>query len=115
MMSKNRAMRSFIIDCAANPRAIRRLIKRKFDERNVDMPYPRGQLYLHTQDSVDLNINVENLEILPAPGSKEELEDASLRKLVMDREVKKMSGAMEKLNKIVNNIDSSDKDKNKKD
>lgn len=96
-------------------RAIRSLIKRKFDERNVDMPYPRGQLYLHTQDSVDLNINVENLEILPAPGSKEELEDASLRSSVMEREVKKMSGAMEKLNKTLNNIDSSDKDKNKKD
>ena len=95
-------------------RTIRTLLKQKFDERNVDMPYPRGLLYVHTQDSQDFNINVENLDILPKPGSKEELEDASLKGMVMEREVKKMSGAMEKLNNMLNNIDSPDKDKNKK-
>jgi len=103
------------VNLAYAERAIRSLLKQKFDERNVDMPYPKGQLYLHTQDSPDLNINVENLDILPEPGSKEELEDASMKGMVMEREVKKMSGAMEKLNKMLNNIDSPDKDKNKKD
>ena len=96
-------------------RTIRSLLKQKFDERNVDMPYPRGQLYLHTQDSQDFNINVENLDILPEPGSKEELKDTSLKGMVMEREVKKMSGAMDKLKNMLNDLDSPEKDKNKKD
>lgn len=96
-------------------RAIRSLLKEKFDERNVAMPFPTRQLYLQKEISQDFNINVENLDILPEPGSKEELEDPSLKGVVMEREVKKMSGAMENLKNVFNNDDKSDKEKNKKD
>ena len=96
-------------------RTIRSLLKQKFDERNVDMPFPRMQMYLRTQDSQDFTINVENLDILPAPDSKEELEDPSLKGTVMEREVKKMSGAMDKLKNMPEKNDTSDKMKNKKD
>ena len=95
-------------------RTIRSLLKQKFDERNVDMPYPRGQLYLHTEDSQDFNINVEDLDILPASGSKEEIKDDSLRGMVMKREAKKMSGAIEKLNNMFKDVDSPEKDESKK-
>ena len=96
-------------------RTIRTHMKQKFDERNVDMPFPRRELYLHTQNSQDFTINVENLDILPEPGSKEELEDPSLKGMVVEREAKKISGAMEKLKNIFDNNDTSDKDENKKD
>ena len=96
-------------------RTIRSLLKQKFDERNVDMPFPRRHLYLHTQDSQDFNINVENLDILPEPGSKEELENPSLTGMVFEREVKKMSGAMDKLSNMFNNKDSPKEDEDKKD
>ena len=96
-------------------RTIRSLLKQQFDERNVDMPFPRRQLYLHTQNSEDFNISVENLDILPEPGSKEELEDPSLKGMVLEREAKKMSGAMDKLKNMFDNNDTSDKEENKKD
>jgi len=96
-------------------RTIRSLLKQKFDERNVDMPFPRRQLYIHTQKSQDFNINVENLDILPKPGSKEEIENHLLKGMVLEREVKKMSGAMNKLKKMFKSDDTSDKEKNKKD
>ena len=79
------------------------------------MPFPRRHLYLHTQDSQDFNINVEDLDILPEPDSKEELEDPSLTGMVFEREVKKMSGAMDKLSNMLNNIDSDKEDNDEKD
>ena len=96
-------------------RTIRTLLKQKFDERNVDMPFPTRKLYLHTQKSQDFNINVENLDILSEPGSKEEIENHSPKGMVLEREVKKMSGAMNKLKNMFKNDDSSDKKKKKKD
>jgi len=96
-------------------RTIRTLLKQKFDERNVDMPFPRRQMYLHTQESQEFTINVENLDILPESGSKKELEDSSLKGKVMEREVKKMSGAIDKLKNMFDNNDASGKDENKKD
>ena len=96
-------------------RTIRSLLKQKFDERNVDMPFPRRLLYLHTQKSQNFNINVENLDILSEPGSKEEIENNSPKGMVLEREVKKMSGAMNKLKNMFKNDDRSDKKKKKKD
>lgn len=96
-------------------RTIRTLLKQKFDERNVDMPFPTRKLYLHTQKSQDFNINVENLDILSEPGSKEEIENHSPKGMVLEREVKKMSGAMNKLKNMFKSDDRSDNMKNKKD
>ena len=96
-------------------RTIRTLLKQKFDERNVDMPFPTRKLYLHTQKSQDFNINVENLDILSEPGSKEEIENHSPKGMVLESEVKKMSGAMNKLKKMFKSDDRSDNMKNKKD
>ena len=96
-------------------RTIRTLLKQKFDERNVDMPFPTRKLYLHTQKSQDFNINVENLDILSEPGSKEEIENHSPKGMVLEREVKQMSGAMNKLKKMFKSKERSDNMKNKKD
>ncbi len=95
-------------------RAIRRHLKQKFDERNVDMPFPRRVLYLHSEPSQDFSVNVDDLDILPEPGSEKELKDPSLSGMVMQREAKKMSGAMDKLKNMFDKMDKPDKDENKK-
>ncbi|MCH7494518.1 MAG: mechanosensitive ion channel family protein [Candidatus Marinimicrobia bacterium] len=90
-------------------REIRRLLKQRFDLRNVDMPFARNVLYIHTEESANLEIDTNELDILPEPGSEEELNDPSLKSMVLQRETKKMVGAMGKLNNLLENLTSRDK------
>lgn len=82
-------------------RELRMILKQRFDARNVDIPFARNVIYMHTKDSQDLEINTDNLDILPEPGSKEELKDPSLRGMVVERETKKMAGAMKNLKSLM--------------
>jgi len=93
-------------------RELRMILKQRFDARNVDIPFPRNVLYMHSQDSQDLEINIEDLDIRPEPGSKEELKDPSLREAILERETKKMAGAIDNLKNLMEkkNVDS-DSDK----
>jgi len=93
-------------------RVLRMILKQRFDARNVDIPFPRNVVYMDAKDSQDLEINTDNLDILPEPGSAEELKDPSLRGRVFERETKKMAGAIKKLKNLMekNNI-TPDSDK----
>ena len=93
-------------------RDLRMILKQRFDARNVDIPFATNVLYMHSKDSQDFEINTKNLDILPEPGSKEELRDPSLREMVFKRETKKMAGAIDNINKLIgkNNM-TSDSDK----
>lgn len=93
-------------------RELRMILKQRFDARNVDIPFARNVLYMHSKDSQDLEINTDDLDILPEPGSKEELKDSSLQGMVFERETKKMAGAINNLNNLLDkNKLSSDSDK----
>ena len=89
-------------------REIRRLLIQRFELRNVDMPFPRNVVYIHTEKSPNLEIDTNELDILPEPGSVEELNDPALKNMVMERETKKMVGAMDKLNNLLENMTSRD-------
>ncbi|MCH8288281.1 MAG: hypothetical protein IID12_04145 [Candidatus Marinimicrobia bacterium] len=72
------------------------------------MPFARNVLYIHSEESPNLEIDTNELDILPEPGSEEELNDPSLKNMVMQRETKKMVGAMGKLNNLLENLTSRD-------
>jgi len=93
-------------------RELRMILKQRFDARNVDIPFARNVLYMHSMDPQDLEINTENLDIIPESGSKEELNDPSLHGMVFERETKKMAGAINNLNNLLdkNNV-ASDSEK----
>lgn len=93
-------------------RDLRMILKQRFDARNVDIPFARNVLYMHSMDSQDLEINTENLDIRPEPGSKEEIKDPKLRGMVFERETKKMAGAIESIKNLMEKKNTaSDSDK----
>ena len=90
-------------------REIRSLIKIKFEERNVEMPFPTNVMLMRNQAPPDIKIDTDEMDIMPKPGSEEELSDPNLSAMVMQREIKRMAGAMGKMKNLLDNTEDPKK------